>query len=261
MNIGIAAIALSLAMAPLGVMAADAETQGEAIAHKMDQAESGYGNFSATVEMLLRDRKGRESVRQMRYLTLEQQNDGDKSLIVFEQPSDIRGVAALTYAHRTEPDDQWLYLPNLRRVKRISSANQAGPFVGSEFAYEDIGSQELPKYSYRYLRDDMHDGKVCHLIERDPVNPDSGYSKQVVWVEVDRSLPWRIDYYDRKGELLKIKTYIGYRRYEDRFWRPTQIEMVNQQVGKSTVVTYSNYRFNNDLSDQDFSVTSLKRLR
>jgi len=235
------------------------EEKGKQIAREMDRVESGYGDYRAQVAMTLRDRKGWESVRQLRFRTKETVGDGDKSMVVFDRPRDVKGVATLTYAHKTKSDDQWLYLPKLRRVKRISSANQAGPFVGSEFAYEDIGSQELEKYTYRYLKQNTHQGCACDLIERYPVNPNSGYSKQIVWVESKRSIPWRIDYYDRKGDLLKTLTYSGYRLYAGRFWRPDRAEMVNHQVGKSTMIAYSDCRFSTNLADQDMSVSALRR--
>ncbi|MCU7920702.1 MAG: outer membrane lipoprotein-sorting protein [Candidatus Thiodiazotropha sp. (ex Dulcina madagascariensis)] len=253
---------LGLALALIaGSAQATREEEGRRIALEMDRVESGYGDYRASVEMTLRDRKGRESRRYMRFLTKETHGDGDKSIVVFKQPRDIKGVTALTYSHKTDPDDQWLYLPKLRRVKRISSANQSGPFVGSEFAYEDIGSQEPEKYTYRYLDQGVHEDNPCHLIERFPVNPDSGYSKQVVWVEVERMIPWRIDYYDRKGELLKTLKNSGYQLYQQRFWRPDRKEMVNYQAGKSTLIEYSDYAFSTNLSDQDLSVSALKRSR
>jgi outer membrane lipoprotein-sorting protein len=237
------------------------EKKGRHIAHEMDKVASGYGDYRARVEMTLRDRKGRESRRQMQYLTKEIPGDGDKSIVVFKRPQDIKGVTALTYSHKTTSDDQWLYLPKLRRVKRISSTNQAGPFLGSEFAYEDIGSQEPEKFTYQYLDQGIHEGNPCHKIERFPVNPDSGYSKQVVWVEIERMIPWRIDYYDRKGELLKTLTYSGYQMYQKRYWYPDVKEMVNYQTQKSTLVKYSDYAFSTNLSDQDLSVSALKRSR
>ncbi|MCU7906598.1 MAG: outer membrane lipoprotein-sorting protein [Candidatus Thiodiazotropha sp. (ex Epidulcina cf. delphinae)] len=251
---------LGFALIAGGVQAGE-EEEGKRIALEMDRVESGYGDYRASVAMTLRDRKGRESMRHMQFLTKETDGDGDKSIVVFKQPRDIKGVTALTYSHKTDSDDQWLYLPKLRRVKRISSANQAGPFVGSEFAYEDIGSEEPEKYNYRHLGQDAHEGNPCHLIERLPVNPDSGYSKQVVWVEIERMIPWRIDYYDRKEELLKTLTYSGYQLYQQRFWRPDRKEMVNYQAGKSTLVEYSDYAFSTNLSDQDLSVSALKRSR
>ncbi len=76
-------------------------------------------------------------------------DDGDKSLFVFDEPRDVQGTAFLIHAHREDADDQWLYLPALKRVKRISSANRSGSFMGSEFAYEDMTAQEVEKFTYR----------------------------------------------------------------------------------------------------------------
>ena len=95
-----------------------------------------------------------ESVRELRRQVFEstEEGRGDKSIIVFDSPRDIGGTALLSHTKILEPDDQWLYLPALGRVKRISSGNKSGPFVGSEFAYEDLVSQEVDKYNYRWLR-------------------------------------------------------------------------------------------------------------
>lgn len=245
-----------------GVSHADELTdRGLALALAMDRAESGYGDYTATVTMHLFGRGGTESIRELRFRTLETENDGDKSIVVFDRPKDVAGFAALTHAHKRGTDDQWMYLPDLRRVKRIASDNQAGPFVGSEFAYEDIGSQEPEQYTYRHLGDAKHDGHACFELERIPVNRNSGYSRHVVLIDQERHIPLRIDYYDRKGELLKTLNYSGYQIYLNRIWRPDRAEMVNHQIGKRTVVEYSDYRFATGLTEQDVSVDALKRLR
>jgi len=93
--------------------------------------------------MTLRNRAGKESLRNVRIKNLEVDGDGDKSLSIFDEPADVKGTTSLTWSHSDKPDDQWLYLPALKRVKRISSKNKSGPFMGSEFAFEDIGSQEV----------------------------------------------------------------------------------------------------------------------
>ena len=90
----------------------------------------------------MKNRQGEESSRYIKNKTLEVENDGDKSLSIFERPRDVKGTALLNFTHKTGTDDQWLYLPALKRVKRISSANKSGSFMGSEFAFEDITSQE-----------------------------------------------------------------------------------------------------------------------
>ena len=115
-------------------------------AYKYDK---GFGDFISSSTMTLRNKQGEESVRYFRGKTLEVAGDGDKTLFIFDSPRDVKGTATLTFTHKNDPDDTWLYLPALKRVKRITSDNRSGSFVGSEFAYEDLGSQELEKYKDR----------------------------------------------------------------------------------------------------------------
>ena len=114
------------------------EEAGLKIAQDARAREEGFVNFTAQQVMVLRNKQGQESRRQLRVQVLEVSDDGDKSLFVFDEPRDIQGTAFLIHAHREDADDQWLYLPALKRVKRISSANRSGSFMGSEFAYEDM---------------------------------------------------------------------------------------------------------------------------
>ena len=130
--------------------AEDPVVKGEAVARESDRRDLGFGDTKVELRMILENRRGQTSERRLRIHTLEvpDEKDGDKSLVIFDVPRDIRGTALLSYSHILDPDDQWLYLPALKRVKRISSSNKSGPFVGSEFAYEDITAQELKKYSF-----------------------------------------------------------------------------------------------------------------
>ena len=189
------------------------------------------------------------------------EGDGDKSLTVFDHPRDVKGTAFLSYSHATRPDDQWLYLPALKRVKRIASKNKSGPFMGSEFAYEDLSSQEVAKYSYRFLREEELDGRPTFVIERYPQYEHSGYTRQVVWIDQEMYQPLKIEFYDRKNSLLKTLTVSGYRQYLGRYWRPDRMDMVNHQTGKSTTLLWSNYRFRTGLTDRDFDRNALKRAR
>jgi len=143
-----------LAALPALAPAETPEEKGLAIAQEAERRDLGWESSEATMEMILRNRHGQESTREMRSRSLEVADDGDKSLIIFDHPRDVRGTALLTFSHKTGDDDQWLYLPALKRVKRIASSNKSGPFMGSEFAYEDISSQEVEKYTYKYLRDE-----------------------------------------------------------------------------------------------------------
>ena len=133
--------------------------------------------------------------------------------------------------------------------------------MGSEFAYEDISSQEVDKYTYRYLRDEPCGELECFVIERDPVDPNSGYSRQIVWIDKLEYRPQKVDYYDRKNDPLKTLTFHDYRQYLDRYWRAMRQEMINHQTGKSTTLLWEEYTFGHGLTDRDFDQNSLKSAR
>ena len=233
--------------------------RGLEIALKADNSFSGYGDSKTILKMLLKDRKGLITERIMEMKLLEISEDGDKSLIVFESPRDVRGVAVLSHAHKIGSDEQWLYLPALKRVKRVASKNRTGPFLGSEFSLEDLSFQEVEKYSYEYLRDEDLKGKECHVIKRVPLDPYSGYTKQIVWISKTESLIHQIHHYDRKSFHFKTQTFGGYKKYLNKFWRPNEIHMTNNQTNKSTTLFFEDMTFNTGLLENDFSQNSLKR--
>lgn len=235
--------------------------RGLEIAEEADRRDDGFDNLEVTLIMTLRNREGQESTRKMRNKTLEVTGDGDKSLIIFDQPRDVAGTAFLSFTHAAGPDDQWLYLPALKRVKRIASNNKSGPFMGSEFAYEDISSQEVPKYTYKYIGDETIDGIAHFVVERYPTDKKSGYTKQVVWYDQAEYRLMKIDFYDRKEALLKTLTYHEYEQYLDQYWRASRFEMINHQTGKSTTLMFNGYAFRTGLTDRDFDKNSLRRAR
>ena len=249
---------------PLTAMAETPEEKGLRIAMEGDADQSGFGDTTANLTMVLRNRHGEESVRHFRTKTLEVEDDGDKSISIFDEPADIKGTAVLTHSHKVGSDDQWLYLPALKRVKRISSKNKSGSFVGSEFAYEDLSSQEVEKYTYNWLADEPCPGAeelTCWLIERYPLDENSGYTRQQSWSDQNEYRVWKIDFYDRKDTLMKTLTFADYNEYQGRFWRSHSMSMVNHQTGKSTDLTFSNITFGNGLGDRDFDKRALERAR
>ena len=254
-------LTLCLPLIPQLANAQSAEEKGLAIALEADKHDTGWSDQKARLHMVLRNRHGQESTREMHNKSLEVNGDGDKTLIVFDRPRDVKGTAFLSFTHATQPDDQWLYLPALKRVKRISSSNKSGPFMGSEFAYEDIASQEVKKYSYKFIRDDKFQDKDVFVFERYPLYKNSGYTRQVVWLDKAMYQPWKIEFYDRRNSLMKTLVYFDYKQYLGKYWRADRMEMVNKQNGKSTVLTWNEYKFSNGLTTRDFDKNSLKRAR
>jgi len=259
----IASLALTLMSASALVSAANLtpEQQGMEISQEVKKRDVGWGDSKADMMMFLRNEHGQESVREIKIKSLEQQSDGDKSLTIFNKPKDVKGTAFLSYSHHTGADDQWLYMPALKRVKRISSRNKSGPFMGSEFSFEDFSSFEVEKYSYKYLGDEVVNGQDNFIVEQFPLDENSGYTRRIVWVDKEEYLVQKIDYYDRKNSLLKTLTYVNYQEYLGKYWRAQSMQMENHQSGKSTELTWNNYTFNNGLKASDFSRNALKRVR
>jgi hypothetical protein len=193
--------------------------------------------------------------------SLEQENDGDKSLTVFNAPQDVKGTAFLSFSHVDRNDEQWLYLPALKRVKRISSRNKTGSFMGSEFSFEDLTSFEVEKYDYKYIGDETINGIDCFVVETYPRDKYSGYTKRVIWVDKEHYRVQKIDFYDRKNSLLKTLTFKDYKQYLNKFWRAHTMEMVNHQSGKSTILNWKNYEFQTGVDEKDFNKNALKRAR
>jgi len=256
----IAAVALQFAFS-LSAIAQTDSGRGLEIARTMKERNRGFGNTTAEMRMVLRDASGKETLRKLRTKTLEAKDDGDKVLAVFDAPADVKGTVFLGHTHRDRADDQWLYLPALKRVKRIAPANKTSPFMGSEFSYEDLASSEVEKFTYAYRGEDTLDGEPSFVIERRPVDPDSGYSRQVVWVDQVRYVELKIEFYDRRGAKLKTLTAREHRQYLGRYWRAQEARMENHQSGKSTLVRWSDIRFRQGLGEQDFLPARMARTR
>ena len=255
------AIAAVIAFMSAPAPAETPEEKGLRIAREGEARDKGFGNYTADKTMILRNKRGQESERNLRISVLEDEADGDRSLIVFNRPRDVKGTAMLTHSHKVEDDDQWLYLPALKRVKRISSSNKAGSFMGSEFAYEDMTSQEIEKYTYRWLRDEPCGELTCWVSERAPIDKKSGYTRQVSWVDQQEYRIWKVEYYDRKNLHLKTLTVPSHQQYLGRHWRADEMLMINHLTGKSTRLIWQNYSFGADLDASDFTKVSLKRAR
>ena len=235
-----------------------AQQRGLEIAAEADRRASGYGDSEEVFTMTLRDKRGNQRTRTLRLRSLEQTDDGDWSLTIFDEPADVKGTALLTYSHGLEPDDQWIFLPALKRVKRISSKNKSGPFMGSEFAFEDLSSFELEKYHYAYLRDEACGELQCTVSEWIPAYEHSGYSRMEVWQDQSEYRSHRIEFYDRNGNHLKTLLMDDYRLFEERFWRPMHWQMTNHKTGKVTELDYDSIEFGMGFTPRDFDQNSLK---
>jgi len=229
------------------------------IAQKTDAALSGFHDAVSEMKMTLINANGQTRERTMLMKVLEG-DEGDKSLMEFLTPADVKGTKFLNYEHFDRDDDQWLYLPALKRVKRIASRNKSGSFMGSEFSYEDLGAFNIEKYTYGDSAEKVDlDGKPAFKTVRFPKEKDSGYTKQVSWTDPDTYVILRVDYYDRKKALLKTAVFSDYRKVEGTTWRIGKIVMTNHQNDKKTILVWENEKTNTGLTDRDFNKQVLKQ--
>jgi hypothetical protein len=217
----------------------DPSAYGRSLAQYMDAYDSGWRDQYSKSRVILRDANGDSVSREFRQMVLEG-SVGDKSLVRFMSPPDVRGVSALTHEHRESADDTWLYLPATRRVRRISGANRAASFQGTEFTYEDLASLSPDRYDWKFLKEDTSDSEGApaklFVLEAVPRQADTGYSKLVLFVSQQHWRIEKIDFFDRSGRKLKTLTTSSWKLFHGRYWRAQATRMVNDQTHKETAI-------------------------
>jgi outer membrane lipoprotein-sorting protein len=227
------------------------------IAKKSYEAISGYTSSVAQTTMILKNAQGIENIRKLEIKKIESK-EGDKSLINFLYPPDIKETKLLSFEQLGEDDKQWLYLPALKRVKRISSSNKSGSFMASEFSYEDIASQNYENYSYEdAVQNVMLQEQSCFKITRIPKEENSAYSKQILYIDTQTYLAKFGEYYDKQNKLLKEISFLQYKNI-DGVYRVQKIEMKNVQTGKSSLLHFDEETINAGLNTDDISLRALK---
>ena len=228
------------------------------VAKKSEKATSGFEDSSSNMTMTLINANQQKRQRKMKMITLES-HSGDKSLMTFISPADVKGTKFLNYEHTQKDDDQWLYLPALKRVKRIASKNKSGSFMGSEFSYEDLSSFSVQKYLFKGQAKVVKlNGKKTYMGERSPISKNSGYKKQISWTDAKTFLIQKVEFYDRKHELLKTVVMQEYKKISN-VWRIGKMTMTNHQNDKSTMLQWKNETIKNGLNVKDFHKRVLKR--
>jgi len=229
----------------------------EEVAKNSYDIMSGYNSSLSTTTMILKNAQGVENIRQLEFKKIEG-IDGDKSLLTFLYPDDLKGTKLLSFEVIGSDDKQWLYLPSLKRVKRISSRNKSGSFMASEFSYEDISSQNYKNYSYSGEAEEViKDGIKYFKVTRIPIDANSGYSKQIIWVEKDSYLARYGDYYDKQDRLLKQINFSEY-KVIDGIQRIVRVNIENVQNGKSSSLTWDEDAINSGITSGEISKRALK---
>lgn len=242
----------------------DPVAKGTAIAQRSYETDSGFIDFFAELT-IVQGEKDKEDLRHLRLWGLENQEEGDKSIFVFVYPPDLKGMAQLSYTNQSRPDDYWIYVPEDRRVRRVSPTTQLSYFMGTQFTFEDLRlyrAESLSKYSFDYLGEERYADMDCYMIKRLPVRKRfTNYSSQIMWIDKEEFRVLKIEFYDKSDQLLKTLTRSHFQLYEGKFWAMQEMEMTNNQTGEHTLVIWSNYRFGIGLTEGNFSRESLRRIK
>ncbi|CAI2718920.1 outer membrane lipoprotein-sorting protein [Nitrospina watsonii] len=237
------------------------EEKGRAIAFKVEEDFDHYGDTTSDVVLNIKKKNQKTISRKMSLKILVTKENTDKVLMRFHHPADIKGMAFLIWTHKNTFDDLWVYIPDLRRVKRASSQTKGSDFMGTEFQTEDLIRAEPEKYTYRWLEDKPCEKLECYLVNRYPKEKSSIYSRQVLWVDKDEFRIQKIDSYDKKGNLIKTLSFHGYRLYNEEFWRWDVHELTDHRTGEVTLSEFNNWQFNTGLRESRFTVNGLKNIR
>lgn len=264
-------ILVLLSFPAMSVFSSSDAEKGRALAIKLDQRDEGFRSSNARLTMIIKNRNGGSTSRKLQLKVLENTAEGNLSLMEFDFPADIRGTALLTHPKQASSDDQWLFLPSINRVKRISSRNKSGAFVSSEFAFEDLSDTHVDDFTYVYLgqiscavsltesSQEMPQESTCDELERIPLDKNSGYSKQKLLIDTEFFRVLGIEYFDVRGKLLKRLTAKQFSLFEKEYWRPLRVQMENVQTGKTTELAYEDLVFGLDMTESDFSRVKLGR--
>lgn len=237
------------------------EQKGLEISKKVDLANSGFIGETANMQLTLINAQGDKIIRKLSTKVKEVPSDGDQSLNTFELPADVKGTKMLTHTHKKADDDQWLFMPNLNRVKRISSRNKTASFMGSEFSYEDLGSQEVEKYTYKFIKEGKLKNRKVWIIERYPTNKKSGYKKQIAYIDQGMMTTTQVDYFNRRGDLLKVAVFSDFKEFtikNKKMFRAGKIFMDNKLTRKQSELLWLSRKVGMNLKSNIFKSQGLK---
>jgi outer membrane lipoprotein-sorting protein len=237
-------------------------TAREIIIKNDQQRKAADEKLELTMKLI--NKKGKERVRKVIQFKKTNDNGQQKTLIRFLSPADVKGTGLLTIEHSDRDDDQWLYLPSLRKVRRISASNKSDNFVGTDFSYQDLKSEEMENYQYKLIKEEKINHTDCLVVEAVPNNDkekkESGYSRRILWISKDNFVAIRIQYYNKKGELFKKFKATDIRLIDGtNKWRTHKIAMENLKKKHRTFLIYKNFLINKGIEDNVFTERYLKR--
>lgn len=248
-----AGVLLVAVFSPLTALA----VTGREVMVRVDERDDGNDRKSV-VEMTLVNHRGKKRVRKMLSYSKDYGKDA-KKLMYFQKPMDVKGTSFLSweYDNPGTDDDKWLYMPALRKVRRISGKSTKDYFMGSDFTYDDMGDRNVDEDTHTLAGEAVVQGTDCWVVESVPMDDDEYYDKKIVWVRKDADVVIKAEYYDSQG---LIKTFLVHDlKKQDNIWTVFEMEMNNPREDHTTIMKIRNVEYNIGVEDGFFKVATISR--
>ena len=230
---------------------------GKQIVEKAYNRETGNDQTS-DLTMTLVNKSGNQRVRKIKQFTKDL-GEVEKSIMFFLSPADVKNTSFMSWTYDSDKsDDQWIYLPALKKTKRISSDSKSDYFMGSDFTYDDLGDRKLEDDTHKLLREETIDGKACYVVESVSKDEDYMYTKTITWIIKDNFIGLKKEFYDEDEDLLKI---LSIKKYEEISGLQiiTNSEMKNVQKNHKTSMVLNNVQINTGISVSKFTERMMMR--
>ena len=243
----------------LSAMVSAETLTGRDIVQKVHDRPDG-DTRSSELSMTLINKSGAKRERKITSFAMDVGKD-TKQIMFFRYPNDVKGTGFLTvdYDDINKDDDKWLYLPAMKKTRRISGkSSKTDYFMGSDFTYDDVGQRNIDEDTHKFLREEKVDGIDCWVVESVPKKGDEIFSKKISWIRKDCLIAAKVEYYDKLGKLhraLKVENVVQV----DGFWSIAKMSMENVQTNHKTLLEFGDIKFNIPLDAKTFTVPRLER--
>ncbi len=208
------------------------------------------------------DKKGNIRTRKVSNAT-KTFGDVSKTILKFLSPADVKGTGMLIYDYKSKDDDMWVYLPSLKKTRRIVSSQKAASFMGSEFSNSDMSKPTIENYNYKNIGLDNINGKACHKIEAkcktSEITKIEKYSKKISYIDKSNYLTYKIEFYDKDNVKFKTISISDYQKQADGTYQAFKMSAVNHKTGRKSVILIDNFKSGSSLSEADFSLSQLEK--
>lgn len=257
MRIQSALIVIMILVFGLTSFAQEKLTALQVIQNVYDRSEGD--DMESELTMSLINSRGDTRVREIKQFTKDM-GDMEKKIMFFKSPADVRNTSFMSWSYDEEgkDDDQWIYLPALKKTKRISSDSKSDSFMGSDFTYDDLGDRHPTADNHKIMREEKLNGEDCYVVESLPKDEEYMYSKTITWVIKDKWIGLKRDFYDEDGEMLKTLTVKKYEKIKG-YWIQNESEMINVQKDHTTHMMLNDIKIDTGISDSKFTERMMKR--